>query len=175
LSATAIFSTLLHLFLQRIELGLLIGCQQSANLGLRCFVNVHHLRPLVRPRNRRVLAQRLRLVPRVCVDGLHLSHLVRRQIQLLGEKLNLTAWSAASMPWSSLVLRRWCRGILCSCRKRAQRCNSQRQNCCLQYSFTHHRYLHRILTLMSIIRRRVSLRWSSTATDALFSQRFFAL
>jgi hypothetical protein len=41
-------SALPHLSLQRIELRLLIGRQQAADLILRRFVDIHHLRPLVR-------------------------------------------------------------------------------------------------------------------------------
>ncbi len=49
-------------------------------------MDLYHFRALVRPSYRGVVLDRLRLLPSVCVDRLHLRDLIRRQAQLLGQK-----------------------------------------------------------------------------------------
>ncbi len=99
----------------------------------------------------------LHLIHGVSVDCLHLSHLVRCQIQLLREKLNLApshsarTHSRSALSWTGLVLRWWRRRrrILCHRRQCTQRGRAYRQNSCSQHGTTKHRHLHRFLTLQS--------------------------
>ncbi len=110
--ATTVPSVLSHLRLQCIELRLLIRRQQGADLVLRGFVDLHHLRPLIRSSYSSVFLQCLRLFPGVRVDGFHLRHLVWRQTQFLGQKLYLMP-SHPTAAWTALSWRRRRSRILC--------------------------------------------------------------
>jgi hypothetical protein len=158
-----------HLRLQRVKLRLLIGRQQTTNLGLRCLVDIHHLRPLIRFGSGGVLMQRLHLLPRVLIDSLHLRHLVRRQIQLLGQEVNLVP-SHSAMSWTALPLW-WRRRFLCHRRQHAQRGRPYRQNSYSKYKTTKHRHLHRILTLFHRVAGALISGGQAIRTDAPFPQR----
>src|SRR5271168_3389647 len=109
LPALTTLPTLLHLRLQSVVLRLLIISQHGADLSLRRLVEVHHLRPLIGLRCRRVLTQRHHLSSRIVVDCLHLGNLIWRQVKFFCQEIDLmllplTCSAMAAVGWACLIL-----------------------------------------------------------------------